>query len=114
MEDNHPVISSDQEIPSPVREDKRLTADEIATFNDILYNYVTQKQTNRLEELFNLFDRNKNGTLSPLEIKTVMEQVSGHGFSDENLQHLFSVVDKNHDGQVDIREFIGVMKHLTD
>jgi Ca2+-binding EF-hand superfamily protein len=114
MVDNHPVAPVDEQPLSPNPENKPLTAEEIAQFNEILFNFITHHQTNRLEELFNLFDRNKNGSLSPLEIKTVMEQVSGHGFTDENLQHLLSVVDKNHDGLVDIREFIACMKHLTD
>jgi Ca2+-binding EF-hand superfamily protein len=95
-------------------ESRPLSESEIATFNEILLVFLTRHDNSRLEELFNLFDRNKNGSLSPLEIKTVMEQVSGHGFSDEKLQHLLSIVDKNHDGQVDIREFIAVMKRLTD
>ena len=102
------------EPPSPLYESKPLSQVEITTFNEILQNYLTNHQTTRLEELFGLFDRNKNGSLSPLEIKTVMEQISGHNFSDEKLQHLLNIVDKNHDGQVDIREFISVMKHLTD
>ena len=102
------------EPPSPNPESRPLSQQEIVTFNEIIVNYLTHHQTTRLEELFNLFDRNSNGTLSPLEIKTVMEQVSGHGFSDEKLQHLLSIVDVNHDGQVDIREFIAVMKRLTD
>lgn len=99
---------------SPGAESRPLSSDEITTFNEILLGFLTRHDNSRLEELFNLFDRNKNGSLSPLEIKTVMEQVSGHGFSDDKLQHLLSIVDKNHDGQVDIREFISVMKKLTD
>ena len=99
---------------TPLTESRPLSADEVNTFNEILLGFITRHDSSRLEELFNLFDRNRNGTLSPVEIKTVMEQVSGHGFSDEKLQHLLSVVDKNHDGQVDIREFIAVMKRLTD
>jgi Ca2+-binding EF-hand superfamily protein len=99
---------------SPGAESRPLTVEEVATFNEILMGFLTRHDNSRLEELFNLFDRNKNGSLSPLEIKTVMEQISGHGFSDEKLQNLLSVVDKNHDGQVDIREFIAVMKRLTD
>ena len=102
------------EIESPSLETKPLSQQEIETFNEILITYLTHHNTDRLEELFSLFDRNKNGTLSPLEIKTVMEQVSGHGFSDDQVQHLVNIVDKNHDGQVDIREFIAVMKKLTD
>jgi Ca2+-binding EF-hand superfamily protein len=101
--------------PSDINAESRpLSKEEIATFNEILSGYLAGHQNNRLEELFNLFDRNKNGTLSPVEIKTVMEQVSGHGFSDQQLQHLLNVVDKNHDGEVDIHEFILVLKRLTD
>lgn len=100
--------------PSPCLETKPLSEEEIRNFNEILIDYLTNHNASRLSELFSLFDRNKNGSLSPLEIKTVMEQTSGHGFSDEKLQNLMGIVDKNHDGQVDIHEFISVMKHLTD
>ena len=102
------------DLPSPNPEAKPLSPEEINTFNEILMGFLVNHQANRLEELFNLFDRNANGSLSRLEIKTVMEQISGHGFSDEQLEHLLLVADKNHDGQIDIREFIAVMKHLTD
>ena len=107
-------VEPDASPLSPGAESRPLSAEEVATFNDILLGFLTRHDSSRLEELFNLFDRNKNGSLSPLEIKTVMEQISGHGLSDDKLQHLLSVVDKNHDGQVDIREFISVMKKLTD
>jgi calmodulin len=107
-------MEGDSSPLSPNPEAKPLSAEEINRFNEILLDYLTHHNTGRLEELFGLFDRNGNGTLSPLEIKTVMEQVSGHGFSDDKLQNLLSIVDKNHDGQVDIREFIAVMKRLTD
>ncbi|OMJ92598.1 hypothetical protein SteCoe_4608 [Stentor coeruleus] len=114
MEENPQSSALDASPLSPNPEAKPLNAEEIAAFNDILVTYLTRHDTSRLEELFRLFDRNGNGTLSPLEIKTVMEQISGHGFSDDKLQNLLSIVDKNHDGQVDIREFISVMKRLTD
>ena len=107
-------IEPDASPLSPGAESRPLSGEEVATFNDILLGFLTRHDNSRLEELFNLFDRNRNGSLSPLEIKTVMEQISGHGLSDDKLQHLLSVVDKNHDGQVDIREFISVMKKLTD
>ena len=84
--------------------------------SNILYKQTKSLKSYLFYPLFycRFIDRNGNGTLSPLEIKTVMEQISGHGFSDEKLQNLLNVVDKNHDGQVDIREFISVMKRLTD
>lgn len=91
-----------------------LTPAEISRFNEILLRYLTHHDNSALEELFGLFDRNGNGSLSPVEIKTVMEQISGHGFSDEQVHNMIHSADKNNDGAIDIREFINVMKHLTD
>ncbi|CAG9325341.1 unnamed protein product [Blepharisma stoltei] len=91
-----------------------LTPAEITEFNEAMLAYLTHHDSSRLEELFRLFDRNHNGSLSELEIKTVMEQVSGHGFSDQQVHEIIRSADKNSDGSIDIREFISVMKRLTD
>ena len=91
-----------------------LSPDEINSFNEALRGYLVDHDEQRLEELFRLFDRNSNGELSSGEIRTVMEQISGHGFSNEQIDNLVAQVDANGDGVIDIREFIRVMHRFTD
>ena len=91
-----------------------LTPEEVETFNTTLYEFLAKHDESNLEVLFNLFDRDKNGLISPDELKAVMEQVSGHGFSDEKVQSIISSADINQDGLIDIREFVQVMKKLND
>eukprot|EP00931_Biecheleriopsis_adriatica_P109179 TRINITY_DN83439_c0_g1_i1.p1 TRINITY_DN83439_c0_g1~~TRINITY_DN83439_c0_g1_i1.p1 ORF type:complete len:324 (+),score=53.77 TRINITY_DN83439_c0_g1_i1:92-1063(+) len=63
---------------------------------------------NPLESLkaqFKLLDTNKDGTLSFDEIKELFINLHSD-FSDNEYQQLFSKMDRNHNGQVDMREFI--------
>lgn len=91
-----------------------LTPEEITHFNEALIDYLTHHNDSRLGELFNIFDRNKNGSVSPEELKMVMETISGRALTDEKVQHIIKSADINSDGQIDIKEFITVMKRLND
>lgn len=91
-----------------------LTPEEITHFNEALIDYLTHHNNSRLEELFNIFDRNKNGSINSEELKMVMETISGRALTNEKVQHIIESADVNSDGQIDIKEFITVMKRLND
>jgi hypothetical protein len=57
-----------------------------------------------MEEAFKKFDTDSSGFLDKTELKAVFE-ASGNFVSDDSLSHAFSIVDKNHDGQIDLEEF---------
>jgi calcium-binding protein CML len=90
------------------------SAQEVQQFNEALYGFLYRHEDHRLAELFNLFDRNKNGVISGDEIKVVLEQIAGHGFSDEQVSRLVKTVDENGDGVVDIHEFSHIMRRFND
>eukprot|EP00930_Biecheleria_cincta_P044704 TRINITY_DN30781_c0_g1_i1.p1 TRINITY_DN30781_c0_g1~~TRINITY_DN30781_c0_g1_i1.p1 ORF type:complete len:747 (+),score=183.36 TRINITY_DN30781_c0_g1_i1:86-2242(+) len=59
-----------------------------------------QKQ---IEGYFSQLDKNKDGTLSPEEIKGVFGKMGG--LADDELADLMRQVDTNEDGRIDIKEF---------
>ncbi|OMJ89395.1 hypothetical protein SteCoe_8501 [Stentor coeruleus] len=61
-------------------------------------------------ELFNIFDRNKNGKIDASELRTVMGRIFDEEISDEKIQRFMTRVDLNKDGFIDISEFIQSFK----
>ena len=58
-----------------------------------------------LENLFNEIDKDKNGTIDRYEFEGLLEHV-GLKFSGRDINILFSQIDVNNDGKIDIKEFI--------
>ena len=58
----------------------------------------------RTKEVFERFDKNKNGSLDVNEVAVLMEELLGHAPADVDLQHAFKVA-AGVDGVVDFKEF---------
>ena len=59
----------------------------------------------RFKEAFIIFDRDCDGKISKLDLRHAMNAVHG-GIPQEEMNELFDIVDKEHDGQLDLNEFI--------
>ncbi|XP_070538785.1 calmodulin-like isoform X2 [Ptychodera flava] len=65
-------------------------------------------------EAFSLFDKNGDGTISILELGTVMRSL-GQNPTDEELQDMIKCVDEDGNGEIDFEEFLTMMaKKLRD
>lgn len=62
-----------------------------------------------LREAFNVFDRDKSGFISALEIKQVFLDL-GERLSDADVQSLILVADTNNDGHISFEEFCKIVK----
>ena len=61
------------------------------------------------EQLLNVFDTNKNGTIDKVEFSSVAKQLS----QDENkLEKIFSAMDQNSDGKIDSNELLSALVQL--
>ena len=93
---------------------KPLTQEEIKRFNEILGEYMLQHNDSHLEELFSIFDRNGSGTITPDELKVVLETVEGHVVPDAQVQAMMKTADVNSDGVIELKEFMNVIRRLND
>eukprot|EP00561_Arcocellulus_cornucervis_P007519 CAMPEP_0185811084 /NCGR_PEP_ID=MMETSP1322-20130828/7499_1 /TAXON_ID=265543 /ORGANISM="Minutocellus polymorphus, Strain RCC2270" /LENGTH=135 /DNA_ID=CAMNT_0028507455 /DNA_START=36 /DNA_END=443 /DNA_ORIENTATION=- len=60
-----------------------------------------------------MFDKDGGGTISMAELKGVMERL-GTKVSDKELRDIISNVDENNDGEIDVTEFISMMKKMPE
>ena len=65
-----------------------------------------------LKRAYNLFDKNLDGTLTPDEIKQLVEKVSLN-LSNKEVDELISSLDKNSDGSVTFEGFLFLLLKIT-
>merc|ERR1712226_1814435 len=65
-----------------------------------------------MEEAFRLFDDNNTGKISFKNLKRVCQEI-GENINDEEMQEMIEEADRNGDGQVDLQEFLRIMKKST-
>jgi len=61
-----------------------------------------------LSKAFKVFDKDGNGFISAAELRQTLTAI-GVKFSDEEIDHMISEIDKNGDGQIDYGEFVAMM-----
>ena len=66
-----------------------------------------------LVEAFKVFDRDGNGLISAVELKTVMKQI-GENLSDSDIAEIIKSGDKDNDGFLNYDEFIRMMIDPVD
>lgn len=71
-----------------------------------LYHYK-----DRLQDAFNLFDKDKSGKISVKELKKIIKQELGQSETDL-WTSIVEDVDQNGDGELDFREFQEVMSRV--
>lgn len=88
----------------------RLSPEESQTFDEIISAFRNH-DFSRLNELFNLFDLNKNGTIDASEIQVIMEFVIEEPIPDNEAEIIIQGLDHNHNGVIDLNEFIKYIEH---
>ena len=64
-----------------------------------------EEQKADYRKVFNLFDKDKNGTLSQQEFAR-MVRLLGKNITDDEVKVLFAQVDNNHNGMIEFKEFL--------
>eukprot|EP01084_Bolivina_argentea_P207683 354308_1 len=71
---------------------KELSAEEIA----------------ELQEIFNLVDEDRGGSISPQELQSLMATMGIHT-TQEEIDKIMAEIDENNDGEIQFEEFVAVM-----
>ncbi|KAJ3785020.1 calmodulin-like protein [Lentinula aff. detonsa] len=67
------------------------------------------EQVNEFKEAFSLFDKDGDGTITTLELGTVMRSL-GQNPTDAELQDMINEVDVDGNGTIDFNEFLAMME----
>ncbi|KAJ9136955.1 EF-hand [Coniochaeta hoffmannii] len=71
----------------------------------------TVKEVDSEEELknaFKVFDKDGSGTISAIELRAVLQHL-GENLTDDDLDEMLKMADKNGDGNIDYEEFVHIM-----
>ncbi|XP_073157919.1 calmodulin-like protein 30 [Henckelia pumila] len=63
-----------------------------------------------LRQVFNKFDTNKDGKISPEEYKAILKALGKKNLLTREVQKIFEVADLDGDGYIDFHEFVEVQK----
>ena len=77
------------------------------------FDHLTEAQITEFKNAFSLFDKNKDGSISALELGVVMGRL-GQSPSKAELQDLINELDDNSDGHIDFQEFLAMMSRNVD
>ena len=85
---------------------------EFEEFKDLMTRkYLTYDEDDELVQAFQLIDRDGNGLISEEEIRFFMTNL-GEALSDSDIEDMISLVDLDGDGQINLFEFIQLMKSV--
>ena len=70
--------------------------------------YITDEQRKDLQDIFDQFDKDKDGKISGKELANAMESM-GQNPTDEEINEMMREVDLNQDGKIDFDEFMILM-----
>ncbi|CAN4107703.1 unnamed protein product [Withania somnifera] len=71
---------------------------------------VYQPSLNDLKKVFDRFDTNKDGKISPEEYKAILKAMGKKSLLTKEVQKIFDVADADGDGFIDFKEFVEVQK----
>lgn len=91
-------------------ENNPLSEEQMNQFSQAMLEFYDKRDDSKLPILFQLFDRDRNGTISATELKIVMSAISGEMVNDSEIREMIEEADTNRDGLIQLSEFIEVMK----
>ncbi|TKV91686.1 hypothetical protein SEVIR_9G113600v4 [Setaria viridis] len=71
---------------------------------------LTQEEIDEFKEVFNIYDKDRNGFITSKELGTVMKSL-GKNFTEPELQAMIKDVDADGNGSIDFHEFLNLMAH---
>lgn len=71
-------------------------------------NHLTEEQIAELKEAFSLFDQDGDGTITTVELGTIMQSL-GQNPTEAELQDMINEVDADGNGSIDFPEFLTMM-----
>ena len=72
----------------------------------MVQNMVTKDETNRLQQVFQQLDTNKDGKLQYEELLAGYENYYGKEMAKDEVDRIFELVDVDHSNEIDFSEFV--------
>ncbi|CAJ2631499.1 unnamed protein product [Trifolium pratense] len=107
---------------NPTLEELQIMVNEVDTdgngtieFGEFL-NFMARKMKeteaeDELKEAFWVFDKDKDGYISPNELRSVL-RIIGEKVTEEELEQMIKTADLDGDGLIDYQEFVRIMLHV--
>ena len=95
-------------------EDAPLSPEQVESFQKAMSEFYENNDEQKLVDLFKIFDRDGNGKITATELRTVMSAIAEERVPESEVNDMLSEADTNGDGQIDLSEFIVVMKKHKD
>lgn len=71
--------------------------------------FYVEKDDSKIDRLFELYDRNRNGSISADELRAVMKAISPDDVDEDAVQSMIEEADTNGNGQIEFEEFKAIM-----
>jgi len=97
---------------------------DLAAFLDMMERQLMSRQKDEmdiqnkaflkfLQDAFHLYDKDKDGSITKAEIKTLFN-LAGEPITDQEIEEMFFMGDRNNDGVVDYDEWIALMADMEN
>lgn len=90
-----------------------LSHEETVRVRELLNNFYSQRSDESLHQIFQLCDRNQDGKLSHVELKSILNAVLDDIVRDDEVEAMMRRADTNQDGFIDANEFVEAMKRTS-
>ena len=74
---------------------------------------IPEDKINEYKEAFDMFDRDKQGTISCDEIYKIMKN-QGNPMKKEEIEYMIEEIDEDGDGEINFEEFVTMMEKQTN
>ncbi|OMJ90872.1 hypothetical protein SteCoe_6631 [Stentor coeruleus] len=95
-------------------EARELSQSQIKELTQLMISFYIEKDNSKLDRLFEIYDRNGNGSISRTELKAVMTSICPDEVNDEAIDSMIEEADTNNNGQIELDEFKIVMINRRD
>jgi Ca2+-binding EF-hand superfamily protein len=90
-----------------------LTQEQLMELDSTLNSLGSEWDESKVSIMFNLLDRDGNGTISSTELRTVMSQLTGARIGEAVAQEFLEEADTNGDGVIQLTEFFEFIRKNT-
>lgn len=90
-------------------EKKDLNRRQLKELTQLMVAFYVERDDSKLDRLFEIYDRNGNGSISAEELRTIMRGICPETVDEDSIQSMITEADRNNNGEIEIDEFKTVM-----
>ena len=97
-----------------VFESKPLTSNQKKELSELMVAFHVFKNDQALSRIFEIYDRNGDGSISEVEFRTTLETIVPEDLLDGNISSVIEEADTNMNGVIDFDEFKSFMLKMRN